>query len=176
MKKNERARDAQRLRAIARQTALPLRPWLKAGGGGVLEPCANAPAWLLPRLMRALRPTRSNSCLSITDAYDTKTPPRQARPFSEGCIGLSKRKTQKLLTQRTQSASASLAFLLFAPFALRLSAPRPVRHDFDLAVREVAHVGVERRAHERDLLSAPQPLLGVALRLDLRERGGGRHG
>ena len=51
-------------------------------GGGVMEPCANAPARLLPRLMRALRPTRSNSCLSITDAYDTKTPPRHARPFS----------------------------------------------------------------------------------------------
>ena len=91
-------------------------------------------------------------------------------------VPLSKRKAQKLLTQRTQRASASFAFLLFAPFALRLSAPRPVRRDLDLAVGEVAHVGVERRADERDLLPAPQPLLGVALRLDLRERGGGRHG
>ena len=42
-------------------------------GGGVMEPCANAPARPLPRLMRALRPTRSNSCLSITDAYDSKS-------------------------------------------------------------------------------------------------------
>ena len=37
--------------------------------------------------------------------------------------------------------------------------------DLDLAVGEVAHLGVERDAGKRDLLAAPKPLLVVALRL-----------
>lgn len=42
-------------------------------GGGVFEPCANAPTRLLPRLSRVFRSTVSKSTFSVMCVHDTKS-------------------------------------------------------------------------------------------------------
>ena len=48
-----------------------------------------------------------------------------------------------------------------------------LRGDFDPAVGEIAHLGVEGRADEGEAFARAEVLLVVALRLDLGKRRGG---
>ena len=48
-----------------------------------------------------------------------------------------------------------------------------LRGDFDRAVGEIAHLGVEGRADEGEAFARAEVLLVVALRLDLGKRRGG---